>query len=85
MSASFETGTMRWAIGAGGLTEELVDRASGVDYSIQSPNSPCALVRRGDIEYPATKASVDGHRVVLEFGGAGVTAELEISANERYV
>ena len=72
----------RYEVGADGRNRRLVDRRTGANYC--QPGTPCALVRKGGRQYPATAACYRAGRLTLGFGEAGVSAVLRAAAARHY-
>src|SRR5262249_5095255 len=61
-----------YSIQANGKNEQFVDRRSGRDYALS--NSPCARIKRGRMEFPATTATFTNGLLKLQFGDANAGA-----------
>jgi hypothetical protein len=73
-----ESDSLRLVIGNDAHTLEFTDRSSGINYAAQKPTAPFARVKQAGKYIAATTARVTDGRLVLEFGGAGVSAVLKI-------
>lgn len=67
----------RYSIGRDGRNLAFEDKATGANH-LASPGTPCALVRQGGREFPATGADLAGDRLTLRFAPPGVEARLRI-------
>ena len=81
----FENAHVRYTISAAGKNLGFVDRASGTDYLQPGPPSPCAWVRRGDKQYPASSAVLNEGRLTLQFGEADATAVLKVEPRPDFL
>ncbi len=73
-----ESDSLRLVIGTNARTLEFTDIASGTNYCTQKPSVAFARVKRAGKFFEATAASLIEGRLVLEFGGAGVSAALKV-------
>jgi len=71
-----------YSIGADGRNERFVDRRSGLNYA--ASNSPCAHLKRGGKDFPATAAAFKGGLLALRFGDANVEAVIRITVKKTY-
>jgi hypothetical protein len=72
-----ENPLFRYTISADAQNVTFVDRATGTDYLRTNPPSPCALVRVGGKQSPATAASGTEARLSLRFGDSGINVVLK--------
>ena len=77
--AVLETDTFRYAISGEGVNLSLFDKTGGREYLRKEPSTPCAYVKAGGAEFPATGATLDGGTLRLEFAGATARAELRVT------
>ena len=83
-SITIECDAFRYSIGPDGRNRGFFDKATGVECLAQEP-SPCSRLKKASKEYPATKASREGDRLQIEFGGSGVSADLRFTPSGRRV
>jgi hypothetical protein len=84
-SIVIENAHMGYTISAEGRNLAFVDHASGTDYLRHDKLSPCALVRSGGVEYPATSAVLANGRLTLEFNKANARAILRVESLDSYI
>ena len=72
------------AVGRDGRTTQVVDRRSGTNYCAQPGKLPFARVTKEGKERQPTSASYADGRMTLEFGEAGVTVVLGVTARARW-
>jgi hypothetical protein len=75
---------VRYTISADGRSLGFLDRATGVDY-LRAGANPCALVRRGGKDFPATAATMTEGRLTLKFAAAGIEAVLRAEPRLSYI
>lgn len=73
----------RYVVGSDGASQHFIDRKTGIDY-IRDAQAPCARVRKGGQEFPATAATFLNGRLTIHFAGAEATAVLRARAEKRY-
>jgi len=73
-----ESDSLRLAVGTNAHTIEFTDKSSGTNYAAQNPTVAFARVKQAGKFIAATKAGLTDGGLVLEFGGAGVSAALKI-------
>lgn len=71
-------------IGTDGRTLRFADRRTGTNYSSPKPGTPFARVRKGGKEFGATAAAYSSGVLTAQFGDAGVTATLRVTARNHY-
>ena len=69
-------------ISAGARNERLTDRRTGINYAVS--NSPCARIKQGGKEFPATAAAFRNGLLSLKFDGAGVEAAIRITVKKTH-
>ncbi len=77
-SLTVESDSLRLTIGADAHALEFTDKSSGTNYCPKNPSAAFARVKKAGKFFEATAASLTEGRLVLEFGGAGVSAALKI-------
>jgi len=82
MSATLENEHLRYVVGDDGTNLHFIDRATGRDWCVKAP---CATVKVGGKEYPATAASYGGNLLRLRFGEAGVGATVRPKIERHYI
>jgi len=78
---SFETGSVRYAIGDDGFTKSLLEKGTGREL-IASPAMPFAAIRKGGKYFPATGVRLAGNGLRVEFSQSGVSAEYRVTAGQ---
>lgn len=80
----FESAAFRYVIASDARNVEFVDRATGKDCLRRGAPAPCALIRVGGKNEPATAAAFARNRLTLRFGDAGVRAVLKTEARSSH-
>ena len=80
----FETSTARLTLDDHGVCTSLRDVAGGTEWAAEK-TAPFLTLRKNRVIYPATKLVRAGPNWGVEFGAAGVTAELRISARPDFI
>jgi len=75
---------VRYTISHEGRSLGFVDRATGVDY-LKPGAGPCALVRRGGMEFPVTSAEMTNGRLSLKFAAGSVEIALRVEPRASYL
>ena len=70
--------SLRLVIGADARTLEFTDKSSGTNYCARNPDVAFARLKKAGKSFEATTAVLTEGRLVLEFGGAGVSATLKV-------
>ncbi len=71
-----------YSITPNGRNERFIDRRNGRNYA--APNSPCAHVKRGGKDFPATSAIFKQGLLVLQFAEAKIEAAVRITVKDTY-
>ena len=82
--AVLENDLMRYVIGADGTNQRFIDKRAGKDYCDRRAGLRSAQVKKGGQWFPASAVSCAGGKISVEFGGAGVSAIFEATAEKRY-
>jgi hypothetical protein len=72
-----------YAIATDGRNLQFIDHRTGRNYAL--PDSPCALVKRGDRNYPATSASFKDGLLKLQFAGAHTEAVIRVEIKPTHL
>lgn len=72
----------KYEIAANGRNLHFIDKATGIDYLNIATVSYCASVKQNGKEYFASSASLNKKLLMLEFGEAGVTAEVRVTSEK---
>lgn len=84
MPIVLENAHVRYTISSDGRNLGFLDRATGVDY-LKRGTHPCALVRLGGKEFPATLATMTEGRLTLKFAAAEVEAVLRVESRNSFI
>ena len=71
-----------FVIKADGRIERFVDRRTGLNHAVS--NSPCAHLKRGSKDFPATAAAFTNGLLSLRFGNTGVEATIRITVKRTH-
>lgn len=82
---SVQTDEAVLAIGADATVQRFADRRTGATVCAQPGTSPLARLTKEGKEYPATAAAVSDGVLAVQFGEAGVTARLEVTAGKHHL
>lgn len=74
-----ENRKFRYEISSKGENLKFTDKTSGIDYLDHGSDSWCSVVMRDGIQHNVTSVSCKGRHLFLEFGPAGVTADILIT------
>ena len=80
-----ENETVRWEIGADGLSRHFTDKASGQDFLKADPPCAAAAVKKGTASFPCTAARMNGDTLTLVFDGAPAEASLRVKLDKRFM
>ena len=81
-SMVFENQNTTHIISADGRTERFADKRTGVNYAVS--NSPCARIKQGGKEFPATAAAFRNGLLSLKFDSTGVEAAIRITVKKSH-
>ena len=84
MPIQFENEYVRYVIDGDARNLHFIDKGTGADYAAKQPTSVCARVTRGGTVYDACSASYADGCLMVEFGDAGVRAEIRVEIEKGH-
>ena len=79
-----ENDYVRYVIGTDGRDLNFVDKQTGTDYCAKKPGHNFARLKKAGKSHVPSAVSYAQGRITLEFGDAGVTAVIKVTAKKHY-